>query len=100
MNPCFFLPRQRLRVSAGGAGIGRIGQPSAGPVPPPVGAALHSSHIPLPLPGMDKVQLEAATSCDSAHSQPPPRNKQQLSAPTTEPLPCLGLAALKVGKER
>lgn len=62
MNPCFFLPRQRLRVSAGGAGIGRIGQPSAGPLPPPVGAAQHSSHILLPLPGMDKVGKEMGAS--------------------------------------
>jgi hypothetical protein len=103
MNPCFFLPRQRLRVSAGGAGIGRIGQPSAGPLPPPVGAAQHSSHILLPLPGMDKVQLEAATSCDCAHSPAPAQGLAAAESPspppTRNPLPCLGLAALKVGKE-
>lgn len=81
-----------------GGGIGHTRPPSASPLP------LELFSIPatsaLPLPGTDKVQLEAGTSCDCARSPLAPTQTPADSCtpgPLLEPLPCLGLAGLKVG---
>ena len=80
-----------------GGGIGHTRPPSASPLP------LELFSIPatsaLPLPGTDKVQLEAGTSCDCARSPLAPTQTPADSCapgPLLEPLPCLGLAGLKV----
>lgn len=73
---------------------------------PPIAAAQHSGHITLPLPGIDKVQLEAGTSCDSAHSSAP---SQRLAAAESlfpppppphpwNPCPALAWLPLRWGK--
>lgn len=65
--------RQKLWVSAGGGGgIGQTGQPSASPLPS-VPFSIPAT-LALPLPGTDKVQLEADTSCNCAHSLQTPQD--------------------------
>ena len=76
-----------------GGGIGHTRPPSASPLP------LELFSIPatsaLPLPGTDKVQLEAGTSCDCARSpQPPPRHQQTAAPPAPSWNPCPALAWL------
>ena len=80
MNSASLSPRQKLWDSAGGgSGTGQTGQPSASPLP----SVLFSipATLALPLPGTDKVQLEAGTSCDCAHSPQPPPGHRQTAAP-------------------
>lgn len=92
MNSVSLPPRQRLWVSAGGGGgIGQTGQPSASPLP----LVLFSipATLPLPMPGTDKVQLEAGTSCDCAHSPIPTQTLPDSCTPRSPPWnPCPALA--------
>lgn len=81
-----------------GGGIGHARPPSASPLPLELFSIPASSA--LPLPGTDKMQLEADTSCDCFRSPLAPSQTPADScapSPSVEPLPCLGLAGLKVG---
>ena len=84
-----------------GSGIGQTRPPSASPLPLVLFSIPATSE--LPLPGTDKVQLEAGTSCDCAHPPQHPTPTQTSAdsctpgPPPWNPYPALAWLASKRG---
>lgn len=78
--------------------MGQTGQPSASPLPS-VPFSIPAT-LALPLPGTDKVQLEAGTSCHRSLPAAPTEPGADSCTPggrSTEPLPRLGRTGLRWG---